>query len=204
LEGIPKNVSLIGISIGYGAFKRGIGKRKNLIDAKNNLSKVIAEFVDYAQEKYNVDILLIPHVLIPGENDKEVLTNIASNVKRTERVHIVKGEYTPSELKGLIGSCTLLVSSRFHPVIHAVSMGVVPITIAYSHKMPSFMTQLGISRYCLSIEDLTLKKLIYWFENAWENRLKISSELIFKSKEMKSLAMVNFDLIKSLFITKVK
>lgn len=64
----------------------------------------------------------------------------------------------PLALKQFIGSATLVISSRFHGAINALSQAVPCIATSWSHKYQQMMTDFGVSDFC--IEQLTPENLI--------------------------------------------
>lgn len=66
-----------------------------------------------------------------------------------------------------INSCEFVVAMRFHVILCAAVMGVIPIPIIYSPKVKALAEQLGIINLAVSIDELDLipKKLNYAREN---------------------------------------
>jgi len=197
-EGVDRDDPIIGISIGYGSFKRTTGQTFGLDKAHHELVRIVARAVDYLQERLGATIILLPHVFIPSENDEVVLKEVYLRAQRSAKVKLFAGSYTPGELKSIIGQCELVVASRLHPIIHALSGHVVPIAIGYSHKMRSIMREFGLEEYAFSAHDLTYDQLVRVIDDAWKNRNAIKERLPSKLVEVRRRALLNVQAIVSL------
>jgi polysaccharide pyruvyl transferase WcaK-like protein len=202
-ENIAKdNRPLIGISIGYGSFKKVVFNHENLNKKRHELIEIVAKVIDNLQKELNAIVILIPHVLIPNEDDRIVLERLYKYLKKKHEIKLIYGDYSPEELRGLIGQCDLLITSRFHPLIHAVSMGVPSIAIAYSHKIPSFMRELGLEKYAYMVSDLTFDMLMAGIKDIWKKRESIRKRLKLNIKELQKRAFLNAWLIADLLSTR--
>ena len=166
---------------------------------EEELINILARAIDNLVENLNVTVLLIPHVYGPTtETDDRIAANmIFAKVKNKSEVKIVKNEYSPEELKGIIGLCDLFIGARMHSTIASTSMLVPTVGIAYSHKMYAIIGDMvGQERYILDIKELDYESLISRINGAWENREKIKKELEMKIPMVKERAMLNGKLVK--------
>jgi polysaccharide pyruvyl transferase WcaK-like protein len=168
------------------------------------LTNILARAIDNLVENLNVTVLLIPHVYGPTtETDDRIAANmIFAKVKNKTEVKIVKNEYSPEELKGIIGLCDLFIGARMHSTIASTSMSVPTVGIAYSHKMYAIIGDMvGQERYILDIKELDYESLISKINDAWGNREKIKKGLEMKIPMVKESAMLNGKLVKELLDT---
>jgi len=139
--------------------------RKNLNAASQDMVDLFASVLDEASEKYGVDIVFIPHVTGPAasKDDRRIHAEVQASMHA--RSHVITGEYTPSELKSVIGLCETMFGARMHANIGALSSGIPTLAIAYSHKTPGIMSVLGQSELVLDISTLNrqavMEKLAY-------------------------------------------
>ena len=167
--------------------------------AEEKTTNIMANVIDNLVENLNATIIMIPHVYNPNVDDRIAINSIFRRVKNKSKVKIIKNEYEPQELKGIIGQCDLFVGARMHATIAATSMLVPTVGIAYSHKMHGIIGEmLGQEKYVLDIQKLNYESLISKINDAWENREKIKKELEVKIPEMKEKAMLNGKLVKEL------
>lgn len=159
-----------------------------------NISSVdiIAKVIDDLIENLDANIIMVPHVYETGNDDRVVASSIFEKIKNKSSVSMIKNEYSPQELKGIIGICDLFIGGRMHSTIASTSMLVPTVGIAYSHKMYGIIgNMLGQERYIVDIKDLSYEKLISTIYNAWDNRSGIKKELESIVPVVKERAMLN-------------
>lgn len=167
--------------------------------AEEEITNIMAKVIDNLIENLKATIIMIPHVYTPNDDDRIAINRIFHKVKNKSKVKTIKNEYTPQELKGIIGQCDLFIGARMHATIAATSMLVPTVGIAYSHKMYGIIGEmLGQEKYVLDIKELNYEDLISTINDAWENREKIKKELEAKIPMVKEKAMLNGKLVKEL------
>lgn len=167
--------------------------------AEEEFASILAKVVDNLVENLNATIIMIPHVYTSNIDDRIAINRIFREVKNKPKVKIIKNEYTPQELKGIIGQCDLFIGARMHATIASTSMLVPTVGIAYSHKMHGIIGEmLGQENYVLDIKELNYENLISIIHDAWENREVIKKELEMKIPMVKEKAMLNGELVKEL------
>jgi len=196
-EGI-NNISMPLIGINASAL---IGKyRKNQTQRTDeNLIEIYAKLVDNIIEKFNATIIMIPHVYAKGNDDRTVILQIVDKVYNKNNAFFIKNEYSPEELKGIIGQCDLFIGARMHATIASTSMLVPTVGIAYSHKMHGIIGEmLEQEEYIIDINEFSYEKLIDTVNSAWENKEKIRNKLKIKVPLAKEKAMLNGKYVKEL------
>ena len=91
-------------------------------------------------------IALIPHVVIPENDDRQVLSQLFEQYRQTGRV-ILLGDHNCQELKGFIARCRFFIGARTHATIAAYSSCVPTLVAGYSVKSR------GIARDIFGTED---------------------------------------------------
>lgn len=101
-----------------------------------------------------------PFVLIhEGVRDLE----LAQQIVRESRAQIEIIEETDAlRIKGILGLCSGVISSRFHGLVSALSQGVPALATGWSHKYEMLFKDYGLPDACLSVEidQETLKRHI--------------------------------------------
>lgn len=78
----------------------------------------------------------------------------------------------------LISKLYAVVGMRYHSNIFSAKMGVPFLSVAYEQKMKGFAEKVGLSDYCISIDELTAENLTAYFDrlecnyDAYKQRLK--------------------------------
>lgn len=87
-------------------------------------------------EKLNCEIVLLPHVVSHFEldNDYIYLDKIRKKIGKTSKVTIVNNDPGFVGIKKIIKDCDVVIASRMHCNINAVTCGVPTIFLAYSQK----------------------------------------------------------------------
>lgn len=198
-EGVSNhNEPLIGISVSQ-LINRSFEKRE--FNSNNRYVVLMAQVIDYLTKKFNAQILFIPHVVVPAEwgyDDRFAAEKIYKLVGEKCGVRLIKSEYTPQELKGIIGQCDLFIGARMHSNIAAISMNVPTIAIAWSHKYWGIMRMFELEGYVCNCKTMNFDELTSKINDVWSNREQIKENLKYKVEAAKESALLSGRLIKSL------
>lgn len=199
-EGINKTDCIIGMSVSQIVSRYGFTNFKNAEEKYDEYINLKAQVVDYLVETLNATVVFVPHVIGPGKSDDRIVAQkIYQIIKHKQKVISINNEYTPEELKGVIGQCDLFVGARMHATIASTSMLVPTIAIAYSHKTHGIIGKmLGQEKYVLDIKELNYDTLISKINGAWNNKEEIKRDLKSKMKVIKERALLNGKLVKDL------
>jgi colanic acid/amylovoran biosynthesis protein len=90
-----------------------------------------------------------PFILIlEGENDFWIGNEISK--KSNQPLKIIR-EIDPLGIKGIIGACNGVISSRYHGLVSALSQGVPALAIGWSHKYETLFSEYGFPKGCLNV-----------------------------------------------------
>lgn len=120
------------------------------IKSYKNLIKYIIEKTDY-------DIVFIPHVMKPGNNDIEIMKEFYSLFENSGRVSMVDGsDMSCCELKGIISKCSMFIGARTHATIAAYSTCVPTFVLGYSVKAKGIATDIfgSYKNYVLPCQEI--------------------------------------------------
>lgn len=172
--------------------------KKNPNATTESMVDLFASVLDEIAELYGVDIVFVPHVTGPAasKDDRRIHAEVAARMH--SRNHVITREYTPSELKGIIGLFDTMFGARMHANIGALSSGIPTVAIAYSHKTPGIMSMLGQSELVVDIKNLDRAQILQKFEYLHANKAQISRSLSEALVEVKAQSQVNVDMIKAL------
>lgn len=191
------NRPLIGINAN-GLFSRFV-EGDSKIEADEKISEILAKVSDNLIENLNATIIFIPHVYSNFDDDRKIIKVISHKIKNDSKIISICNEYTPQELKGIIGLCDLFIGARMHATIASTSMCIPTVGIAYSHKMHGIIGKmLGQEKYIIDINELNYNDLKLKIIDAWENREQIKTELKYRIPLIKEKAMLNGKLVKDM------
>ena len=135
----------------------------------------------------------------PITDDRTAIGEIYLKVKNKSRVSVITGEYSPQELKAIIGLCDLFVGARMHATIASTSMLVPTVGLAYSPKMYGIIGEmLGQQKYIVDIKNINYDKLLNTILEAWENQTSIKADLEKRMPIVKDRAWLSGKYVKEL------
>jgi polysaccharide pyruvyl transferase WcaK-like protein len=92
---------------------------------------------------------------MPPGDDREACEWIVRRMKRPERAHIVRGEYSAAELMGLLGRLDFYISTRLHGYALAVGAGVPTIAVEFHPKMRGLAEELQIEDWVIPLRGIS-------------------------------------------------
>jgi len=194
-EGIGEaDAPLVGITV-----SRLLGHRFTPGDP-GRFEALMADLVDSLIERMGVTVVLVSHVLGPGDerDDRVMASSLYRKVRNKGKTRLIAGDYRPEELKGVIGRFELFLGLRMHANIAALSMGVPTLAVAYSRKTLGIMKAVGQERWVCDVRTLTLRALTDRVEALWSQRQKVRNDLLARTATIRQQAMENAMLVKEL------
>lgn len=171
------------LQLGYSENKKYIGinisplvERKEV--KKNVIFENIKAIVKYILEKTEYDVLFIPHVVTPDNNDYELLKDYANTLNNSRIV--VLDDMPCNELKYYVSKCEFLIAARTHASIAAYSSCVPTLVVGYSVKSRGIALDLfgEVDDYVISVEHIDNNRALFnKFEVLFHRREEIKSFL---------------------------
>ena len=119
---VPNNT----VGINFSALSQSYGD-SDLVSANcRNLLKFLLESTDYS-------VALIPHVVKPGNDDRDILRELEAEFGGGARIALIP-DGNCMQLKGYISQCRFFVGARTHATIAAYSSCVPTLVLGYSVK----------------------------------------------------------------------
>ena len=94
-----------------------------------------------------------------------------------------------------IAGADLVVATRFHNVLLSLFCNKPVISISFHHKCASLLCAMGLSEYCLDINDLSADQLIERFRDLEINSGKIKAIICGKAKECRAALDEQYQII---------
>ena len=138
-----------------------------------NFGNEIKKLIEYILQETKLNILLIPHVLWKGQDDRIITNYIIESYKNNPRISALdSNSYNYCQLRYIISQCKYFIGARTHSIISAYSTCTPAIALGYSIKSK------GIAK------DLKLpKELIVDSKNYTKDELLISFKYLLNSGE---------------------
>ena len=145
-------------------------------DNKNNILESLKELINYILKETDLNIALIPHVYIEGNNDIDSLKMIKDIYKQEQRIELLDEKiYDCEELKFIISNCSFCIAARTHASIAAYSSLVPTLVIGYSVKSKGIALDLfgDYENFVIPVDKMTPELLINKFKYIQENEKQI-------------------------------
>jgi polysaccharide pyruvyl transferase WcaK-like protein len=104
-----------------------------------------------------VDDLAIARSIVQQASDPRVALADSSNL-------------SGPELKAVLGACDAVVSSRYHSLVAALSMGVPCLAVGWHHKYQELFRLFGLDEWLFDCSDCDRDRLIAAFDRLWVER----------------------------------
>ena len=136
-----------------------------------------ARALDTLIEKYGLHVTFIPHYIsgFPGD-DVEISKSILEKMQHKDQANIIETD-SVSEFKILLDQMDMLVTSKMHPAILAVTGYVPVLSVVYDHKQTGFFQRLDMLDNTIDIHDVSYISLLSKMEQTWVEREKLKESL---------------------------
>lgn len=174
------------------------------IKSQNKYTTTIAQIADHLIEKLNALIVFIPNEIAPqkgGYDDIYTSKKAYERIKNKSDVRLITTEYQAQELKGLIGKCDLLITSRYHSTVAALSTCVPCLVIGWGFKYDQVMEIMGQKEFVCNFETMTLAEVQAKMDKLWYNREKVKVELASRKLSIEQSVLSGGELVKDLLDT---
>jgi len=210
-EGLKTGRPKVGFIICGWNFIEGPFDKENRED---NEYMQFAEAVEFISEELGLDVYLMSHSngfyippkefkLIHGRDYPEAkkLQEVVRKRGIAKNVYALDGVYDTWETKSILGNFDMLISGRVHGAVGGLSQNIPTVIIDYghepkAHKIEGFATVAGVTKY---LADPAKKEdLISKIKECWNSRIEYRKFLEKRVPEVKSEAISNFTLLKSI------
>ena len=158
-------------------------KNKDSFQAAKNLVQHILDTTD-------MTVALTPHVIEPGNDDFECLTDFYNEFKTTGRVLLLPNNLNAIQYKGYIARMRFFIGARTHATIAAYSNLVPTMVLGYSVKSKGIAKDIfGEERLVLSLQKISDSELlIASFEELQRDELEIKEILTQRIPEIRKMS----------------
>ena len=136
-----------------------------------------AKALDAAIERYGFNVILSPHYVSHLElDDSEICQLIFEKMKNKNRARIVVADGV-EEFKSLLDHMDMIITSKLHPGVMAVSGYVPTLCIAYDHKQTGLFKLLDMEDCIVPIMETSYERISSRIDFIWKNRERIKASL---------------------------
>ncbi len=162
-----------------------------LVWKKNKESKKAAfNLIHHIISSTTMTIAFTPHVMVPGNDDYEVLQEFYNEFKATGRVLLLPNNLNAIQYKAFISKMRFFIGARTHATIAAYSTLIPTMVLGYSIKSKGIAKDIfGEEKLVLSITEISdSQKLIAKFDEMVAQEKEIITILANKIPEIKNNA----------------
>jgi polysaccharide pyruvyl transferase WcaK-like protein len=183
-HGIRKNGrTVVGLGLMVDAGSYGTSQQNSNVHSR--YLETLAIFARYLLAQGN-DVRLLIGDLADVPTKDEFRSLLRERLSQDDEEHIIdQAIFSPEDLLLQIEATDLLVATRFHNVLLALLCGKPVIAISFHHKCDSLMSAMGLSKYCLDINNLNDDKLIEKFRDLKTNAPKLKPLITDRAKEFR-------------------
>ena len=128
---------------------------------------------------------------------------LRERISACDEKHIIDEPITSVEsMLSQIAATDLVVATRFHNVLLSLFCNKPVISISFHHKCVSLMSAMGLSEYCLDINDLNADQLVASFCDLEANSGKIKSIIGRKVREFRAALDEQYQIIFNEILTR--
>lgn len=161
---------------------------------------ILANAADFIVERFKAQILFIP---MEKQEHKDLQHShaVISRMVNAQKTQVLKGEFTPAEILGLMGLMKFAVGMRLHFLIFAAMQKIPFVPLPYASKIKGFIDDLEMSMPPL--EKINSGKLCAFLDRYWDNQKTAIDKIDKKMPELKARARKNTEILVN-FLSKIK
>lgn len=163
----------------------------------NRYIDLLETTVHHCLDALGCDVVLMPHEIkthadhIP--DDRFLCDLVHRRVNRAESAFCMLADYSAEELKSVIGRCDLVIGSRFHSLVAALSQCVPALALGWSHKYSELMHEVGLGEYTIEFSDFEMDRWLSMLDQAWSSREQSRAVLARHVPDLQASASRAFD-----------
>lgn len=202
---------LIGMTLTHRILLNAYQEIRNPDERYEKATTQMARLVDHLIKNLHATVVFLPHCIEPYRkgDDRDVAREIYNKTVNKYKVVVLTKEYSPDELKALMGVFDLFIGGRVHSVVSALSMGVPSITLTIGGS--SDRRAYGIigktlkqEKWIYNIEGLDLDKLLSMIITLLSLHDEVSKDTVLQTRIVKKKALLNGKLLKALLDSRTR
>jgi len=167
-DGFPH--PLLGVSPGF--YAQSLSKReidRYIMEHAKLLDKVI--------EKYGFFVIFLPHYVSGFPCDDLEVSKMIWRLMKNKHRAVIYEACSVETFKAALDHMDLVISSKMHPAVLAISGSVPALCIAYDQKQIGFFELLDLLNCVVTIKDFSCENMLYKIEGVWKEHEKFRSML---------------------------
>lgn len=177
-EGLDGEQKLVGLSV------REPGPAAPDLDVQH-YHDLLANAADFMIDRLDAQVVFVP---LERENvDLQHSHAVVARMEHAARATVLRGEYTPGQLRSLIGHFQFAVGMRLHFLIFAALEGVPFSPMPYASKVTGFLEDLGVQDLP-PLERVSTGSLLAHIDRSWDLRGQLRRRIRQRVPELQARA----------------
>ncbi len=143
--------------------------------------RCLCAIAEHFIREHDARVVLMPHEIRPGgageQDDRYLCRIISEELAPTRAAFAATDDYTAEQLKSMIGRMDLMVSSRFHAIVAALSLRRPVVAVSWSHKYWELLQSVGLGEFVHTDDNLEAGALVELCAHAWSEREQLTALL---------------------------
>jgi polysaccharide pyruvyl transferase WcaK-like protein len=172
--GVDLSLPIIGVSPNQKMYERAAG-----VGTENAYIVKLVELCRFAR-RLDAAVVLLPHDIQPNDMgcyDDRLSCSLVVQGSGDSQVRAMTRRLPAEGIKSLIANCDLVVGSRFHALVAALSQGIPAMALGWSHKYLELLRPFGLEKFVVGIEKLDTENLQALLAELWRDRAAAAREL---------------------------
>lgn len=175
---------------------------RGLFEAQGgNYVSAVAELVRGLRTATGLGVVIAPHSYRVGQpegrmNDGPVCRQVAAACGDDAMVMGIDADLTAGELRHLVASGSVLITSRFHAMISGLATATPTVVVGWSHKYKEVLDDFGLADYGMDTQELNQPQhVVEKVTAALASRVDIQQQIRSALPEVIERSAINFALI---------
>ena len=128
---------------------------------------------------HDATVVFFPQVIGPSEreDDRVAARRIIARMGLGAKAILLEEPVPPALMKALYCEIDILIATRMHSAIFALSNGVPTLMIEYLHKVRGLAEMLGLAEWTLSLSEMDASRLAQMLDALWADRKAVHHHL---------------------------
>jgi len=188
----PTNSPIVGLTPNMRVYERCSG-----VGAGNEYIRMMVKIAEHCIRTWGTFVVLLPHELsvqdTPRRDDRFLCALIRAGVSYPDRCSMLGTYISASLLKSIEGQLDLMIGSRFHSCVFALSAGVPAVALGWAHKYAELMELVGLGRDTLMHTQFDEKNVMEVLDTAWKQRGESAATIQGRLPEIRNSVTLLFD-----------
>lgn len=158
---------------------------------------IVSNFIKHTLKSYDTTVTILPNAIVAEDDDLRIAQKISDLVASESCKLIDPTGMTAMQVKGVVAQASVVVASRYHTVIAALSLGKPTISIGWHHKYRGVLGLFGMEDWDMPVDKLEFVSLQKKFDELWKHRRELSQTIAQKLPDVKTHILQTFQKVLS-------